>query len=139
MGCMAVLKGARALLTIAALGALLFPTDAAAKHSVKQQTKPPSKPAPYKAPKWAKHSGKKNECPGCARDSKGHIVKPPSAKDDFRQSNPCPSTGKTSGGCPGYEVAHKTPLSQGGLDAAVNLQWLSKDELKANPQESVKK
>jgi hypothetical protein len=37
------------------------------------------------------------------------------ARSDFMQSHPCPSTGKTSGPCPGYDV--------GGGDEPPNMQW----------------
>lgn len=42
----------------------------------------------------------------------------------FRAANPCPSTGRTSGACPGYEVDHPVPLYAGGLDHRSNMQWL---------------
>jgi hypothetical protein len=38
------------------------------------------------------------------------------------RSNPCPSTGRTSGGCPGYVVDHVTPLKRGGVDTPSNMQ-----------------
>ena len=33
----------------------------------------------------------------------------PKQKSAFRKNHPCPSTGKTSGACPGYEVVHRVP------------------------------
>jgi hypothetical protein len=39
------------------------------------------------------------------------------------RQNPCPSTGKTSGRCPGYVVDHKVALECGGIDAPSNMQW----------------
>ncbi len=42
---------------------------------------------------------------------------------EFRQSNPCPSTGLTDGKCPGFVVDHVVPLCFGGPDTADNLQW----------------
>ena len=41
----------------------------------------------------------------------------------FQQSNPCPSTGKTTGACPGFIKDHVIPLCKGGPDTAANLQW----------------
>ena len=41
-------------------------------------------------------------------------------------SHPCPSTGRSSGGCPGYVIDHVTPLKRGGADAARNMQWQTK-------------
>lgn len=45
------------------------------------------------------------------------------AKQDFRQSQPCPSTGRVKGPCPGYVIDHVVPLKRGGPDSAPNMQW----------------
>ena len=42
---------------------------------------------------------------------------------EFQREHPCPSTGKTSGACPGYRKDHIRPLACGGADAVQNLQW----------------
>jgi hypothetical protein len=42
---------------------------------------------------------------------------------EFQREHPCPSTGKTSGACPGYRKDHVLPLACGGLDAVTNMQW----------------
>jgi hypothetical protein len=42
---------------------------------------------------------------------------------ELQREHPCPSTGKTSGACPGYRKDHIRPLSCGGPDAVWNLQW----------------
>src|SRR5215510_2225240 len=60
---------------------------------------------------------------GVARDSHGRIKRNPQARRDFQKSHPCPSTGKTSGACPGYVVDHVRPLKRGGADAPSNMQW----------------
>jgi hypothetical protein len=49
----------------------------------------------------------------------------------FRRANPCPSTGRTKGACPGYTVDHVCPLSCCGLDAPQNMQWQTKAAAKA--------
>jgi putative protein kinase ArgK-like GTPase of G3E family len=36
---------------------------------------------------------------------------------------PCPSTGRTTGVCPGYIKDHIVPLACGGPDSVANLQW----------------
>jgi hypothetical protein len=79
----------------------------------------------YHAPK---HSRKAT---GVPRDSKGHIQRSPEAKHEFRKSHPCPSTGKTSGKCPGYVIDHVQALKRGGADAPSNMQWQSKAAAKA--------
>ncbi len=40
-----------------------------------------------------------------------------SARSAFRRVYPCPTTGETTGSCPGYEVDHVVPLACGGRDA----------------------
>ena len=42
---------------------------------------------------------------------------------EFQREHPCPSTGKTTGACPGYRKDHIRPLSCGGPDSVANLQW----------------
>ena len=50
---------------------------------------------------------------------------------EFQREHPCPSTGKTSGGCPGYRRDHVIPLACGGPDAVWNLQWQTVSEARA--------
>jgi hypothetical protein len=54
-----------------------------------------------------------------------------SAKSEFKRENPCPSTGRSSGGCSGYQIDHRQPLAAGGSDHKSNMQWLSVDDHKA--------
>ena len=68
---------------------------------------------------------------GVARDSHGRIKRSAKSKDEFRRSNPCPSTGKTHGACPGYVVDHVRSLKHGGADAPGNMQWQTKSAAKA--------
>ena len=49
----------------------------------------------------------------------------------FQHEQPCPSTGKTSGRCPGFVKDHVVPLCNGGPDAVGNLQWQSVADAKA--------
>ena len=42
---------------------------------------------------------------------------------EFQREHPCPSTGLTTGACPGYRKDHVVPLACGGPDAVLNLQW----------------
>jgi hypothetical protein len=69
--------------------------------------------------------------PGVQRDSHGRIKRSPVAKDHFKKSHPCPSTGKSSGACPGYVIDHVVPLKRGGNDAPENMQWQTKEAAKA--------
>lgn len=64
------------------------------------------------------------------RDSHG-IKRSEAAKDAFKHSHPCPSTGKSSGACPGYVIDHVRPLSKGGADAPSNMQWQTSEAAKA--------
>ena len=42
---------------------------------------------------------------------------------EFQRRHPCPSTGRTSGTCPGFVKDHIKPLACGGPDAVWNMQW----------------
>lgn len=42
---------------------------------------------------------------------------------EFQREHPCPSTGQTTGACPGYWRDHVVPLACGGPDAISNMQW----------------
>ena len=68
--------------------------------------------------------------PGVKRDSHGKIARSERSKDDFKHSHPCPSTGKSSGSCPGYVIDHVTPLKRGGADAPYNMQWQTTETAK---------
>ncbi|HWG22007.1 MAG TPA: HNH endonuclease signature motif containing protein [Terracidiphilus sp.] len=57
------------------------------------------------------------------RDSHGRIRRSAAAKDAFKRQQPCPSTGRISGACPGYVIDHVKPLECGGADAPSNMQW----------------
>ena len=45
------------------------------------------------------------------------------AKDAFKRQQPCPSTARSSGRCPGYVVDHRVALACGGADDPSNMQW----------------
>jgi hypothetical protein len=57
------------------------------------------------------------------RDRHGRIKRSSAAKHAFQRRHPCPSTGRTSGRCPGYVVDHVRALECGGADAPTNMQW----------------
>ncbi len=63
---------------------------------------------------------------GAQRDKRGRIERSAKAKVDFKRSNPCPSTGRSSGACPGYVIDHVQPLKRGGADSPSNMQWQTK-------------
>jgi hypothetical protein len=71
------------------------------------------------------------KCSGCARDKRGRIPRSKASKDAFKRVNPCPSTGRTSGACPGYVIDHKQALKHGGSDTPDNMQWQTKEAAKA--------
>jgi hypothetical protein len=75
-------------------------------------------------------TGTHGKAAGVQRDSHGKIERSAKAKDDFKKSHPCPSTGKTSGSCPGYVIDHVVPLKRGGADAPSNMQWQTTAEAK---------
>jgi len=53
------------------------------------------------------------------------------AKNQFKQSHPCPSTGRSKGSCPGYIIDHIQALDCGGADHPSNMQWQTKADAKA--------
>jgi hypothetical protein len=67
---------------------------------------------------------------GVQRDNHGRIKRSAEAKGHFKNSHPCPSTGKSSGACPGYVIDHVVPLKRGGRDAPDNMQWQTKEAAK---------
>jgi hypothetical protein len=52
------------------------------------------------------------------------IIRSAAVKAAFKREHPCPSTGLTSGACPGWSVDHVLPLANGFCDSVENLQWL---------------
>lgn len=62
----------------------------------------------------------------------------PSIRAEFQRQNPCPSTGKNRGRCPGFQVDHRIPLCFHGVDEVWNLQWLSVIDHKAKTRLDVK-
>lgn len=95
--------------------------------------RPKAIPAPSRTnavPKVRTGGSPSTKCLTCERDSRGRIKRDDAAKRRFQKANPCPVTGKTSGGCPGYEIDHKVPLSKGGADAPSNMQWLTEQQHK---------
>ena len=75
----------------------------------------------------AQHSPhKSNYAAGVPRDAHGRIARDPRSRNEFKRTHPCPSTGKSSGSCPGYVIDHVQPLKRGGADTAANMQWQTK-------------
>ena len=60
----------------------------------------------------------------------GETHRDPAQRAAFMHQHPCPSTGKTKGGCPGYVVDHIKPLCAGGADHPSNMQWQTVAEAK---------
>ena len=46
-------------------------------------------------------------------------------RHEFQLTHPCPSTGVTTGRCPGYVKDYIVPRACGGRDAVSNMQWLT--------------
>ncbi len=46
----------------------------------------------------------------------------------YHKEQPCPSTGKARGACPGYQVDHVIPRRAGGADHRGNMHWLSVED-----------
>ena len=72
------------------------------------------------------HGNSNRAAPSVQRNSHGKIARSGRARGEFKKSHPCPSTGRSSGGCPGYVIDHVKSLKHGGADAASNMQWQTK-------------
>lgn len=109
---------------------LAFPSPALAKggHSSSEHSTHSSAPHSSSHSGTPHHSSKAT--PGVQRDSHGRIARSDRAKSDFKKSHPCPSTGKSSGSCPGYVIDHVKPLKRGGADSPSNMQWQTKEAAK---------
>lgn len=57
--------------------------------------------------------------------SAGAAERSRAARAEFQRHNPCPSTGRTRGPCPGYQVDHVRALCAGGTDHPSNMAWLT--------------
>lgn len=68
---------------------------------------------------------------GASRDGHGRIARSAGAKDAFKRSHPCPSTGRSIDACTGYVIDHIRPLKRGGADAPSNMQWQTIQAAKA--------
>ena len=64
-------------------------------------------------------------------ESEAKIPRSKSVTAEFQRLNPCPTTGKRTGACPGYVKDHIKPLCAGGEDAVSNMQWQTVEEAKA--------
>ncbi len=68
---------------------------------------------------------------GVPRNSHGRIARSGAARAEFKREHPCPSTGRSSGACPGWTIDHVIALKRGGADDAGNMQWMTKADAKA--------
>ena len=90
---------------------------------------------------WARHSEsvkhdahrshRSTYATGARRNHHGRIARSARERHAFMRSHPCPSTGKTSGACPGYVVDHIRALKHGGADDPKNMQWQTTAAAKA--------
>ena len=53
---------------------------------------------------------------------------------EFQREHPCPSTGRTTGSCPGYRKDHIVPLACRGPHAVSNMQWQTIADARAKDQ-----
>lgn len=57
------------------------------------------------------------------------------AKAEFKRLQPCPSTGRPRGACPGYIIDHVVPLCAGGPDEPGNMQWQTVEAAKVKDRD----
>lgn len=58
------------------------------------------------------------------RDSRGVIIRSSAVLREFQKIHPCPSTGLTTGSCPGWSKDHVIPLVCNGCDIISNVAWM---------------
>lgn len=75
---------------------------------------------------------------GFAVIAEAETYRDPHQRAAFMKQHPCPSTGKTSGSCPGWVVDHIKPLCAGGADRPSNMQWQTVSASKKKDQEERK-
>jgi len=59
------------------------------------------------------------------------IQRSAAARQAFKNSHPCPETGKSRGACHGYVIDHIKALACGGADAPENMQWQTAEDAKS--------
>jgi hypothetical protein len=72
-------------------------------------------------------------------DATTSVKRSTAAKHQFQRENPCPSTGRPTGSCPGYVIDHVIPLCAGGPDKPSNMQWQTVEDAKAKDRIEVAK
>ena len=108
---------------LAAMALLVMPAEGHAKgggHGVSHSSHSHS----------SNHSGH-HKAQGVARDAHNKIARSGRARAEFKKTHACPSTGRSSGGCPGYVIDHVVPLKRGGPDRPSNMQCQTKAEARA--------
>lgn len=64
---------------------------------------------------------------GINRNPDGTIHRSAAVISAFRKTHPCPSTGFTTGACPGWAINHNCPIACGCVDAVWNMSWMRND------------
>lgn len=109
------------------LGVVWASSDASARRSKDYDS---SDDYSYDDSSSRKHARSKAS-PDVERDDTGRIKRSPAARNEFKRQQPCPSTGRSTGACPGYVIDHVVPLKRGGEDAPENMQWQTIEDAKA--------
>jgi hypothetical protein len=121
-----------------ALGLVWAPSDASARRSADRDSSDEYASDEYSSDEDSPKSharprshARSEATPEVERDERGRIRRSPQAKNEFKRQQPCPSTGRSTGACPGYVIDHVVPLKRGGDDTPENMQWQTIEDAKA--------
>ena len=107
---------------------LLLLTMASALHARNPRSEPRDE---ARAQRQAHGAQAVTRCENCVHNDNGRIKRDRAARRAFQSLHPCPSTGRTTGACPGYVVDHILPLKRGGTDSPDNMQCQTLEAAKA--------
>lgn len=75
----------------------------------------------------------------CSAEANYYYIKHHYERQKFQQHNHCPSTGKSSGPCPGFVIDLGLPVRCGGKDVESNMIWVTESVAKERSKKPCEK